>query len=231
MGIIIGLGGGDCNGDSENIYSRFIEFTGKANPRVLVLPTARRDEPDSDLEEAEFFISRGCDTSFLRLTDETLTKEEAEKAIDGADIIFVGGGNLKFLMDVWKRTGADKMLIKAYNNGKVLGGTSSGMMCWFAEGYDDCGEDGAFMFVDAVGIIPFSSCPHFESGSWGSYEQAVCGRPYSGFGIENGAALICRDGELSVMSGTDGGRIYLFDKDNGHIKEVYGGEAKKDNEI
>ncbi len=191
----------------------------------------RRDEPDSDLEEAEFFITHGCKTSFLRLTDEKLTKEEAEKAIDEADIIFVGGGNLKFLMDVWKHTGADEMLRKAYNNGKVLGGTSSGMMCWFAEGYDDCGEDGAFMFVDAVGIIPFSSCPHFESGRWGSYEQAVKGRPYSGFAIENGAALICRDGELSVISGTDGGTVYYFDKDKGYGKEVFGGEPKKENEI
>ena len=49
-------------------------------------------------------------------------------------------------MDTWKATKTDKYLLEAYEKGTVLSGASSGAMCWFKEGYDDC-IDEQFVFV------------------------------------------------------------------------------------
>ena len=28
-------------------------------------------------------------------------------------------------------------------------------MCWFRQGFDDCGPQDSFMFVDALGLLPY----------------------------------------------------------------------------
>jgi peptidase E len=231
MGIIVGLGGGDCNTDAAIIFDKIISLSGKKNPGVIILPTAKMDDKDGNADERAYFASKGCETQFMLVTKENLTPEEIDCRLNGADIIFVGGGNLKYLMNAWRETGTDKALKNAYKNGKVLCGSSSGMMCWFAEGFDDCGENGEFMFVKALGFIPYCACPHFESGSWSSFETRAEESSLSCFALENGAALISAHGEMSVISGSEGGRVYLFDKNNGYRKEVFGGTIKSNHEI
>ena len=228
MGIIFGFGGGDCNIDTGNIFDRIISFPGKTNPKVIILPTAQRDAPESSLDERDYFLSKGCDVDYLRLTDKSLSFERIKEIIESADIIFASGGNLEFLMNTWKETGADKLLKKAFESNTVLCGSSSGMMCWFSQGFDDCGPEGAFMFVDALGLLPYCACPHYESERWNTYDRYANESPYSSFAIENGAALVCIDGNLSVMSGSEGGRAYYFDKDKGYKKEVFGGKPKNE---
>ena len=152
---------------------------------------------------------------------------DIENTILSADIIYADGGNLKFMMNTFRSTGADKALKKAYERGIILSGLSSGMMCWFAEGYDDCGEDGAFEWIDCIGLLPYAACPHFEGGNWGSFADAVKGRESSAFAMENGAALVVIDGSYSVICGNEGGRVYCFDKDKKHEKSIFGGEEQR----
>ena len=227
MGKIIGIGGGRYeNGEIENIAAKIVSFCNKSNPAVVFLPTAGFDDMNGDEPIFDVFRKYGCTVTPLLLTDKSLTYEEIENKILSADIIYAGGGNLKFLMDTWKETGADKALKKAFEKGIICSGYSSGMMCWFAEGYDDCGENREFMFVDCLGILPYGSCPHFEGGSWPTFEQAVSGRKYSAFAMENGAALIYDEGKKSVICGNEGGMVYFFDKEKGHKKEIFGGEPQ-----
>ena len=224
MGIIIGIGGGRYdNGEILNIAEYICSLSKKSKPRLVFLPTASFDICDEDNDALKTFISLGCDCSVLKLTDKNLTYGEIEAALTGADIVYADGGNLKFMMDTFRQTGADKALRRAYESGVILSGYSSGMMCWFAEGYDDCGENGAFMFVECLGILPYAACPHFQGGEWHTFEEALKGRAFSGFAADNGAALVYKDGEFSVIYGNEGGRVYYFDKDKNHGKEIYGG--------
>ncbi len=224
MGTVTGIGGGIYdNGEILNIAEYIVSLAGKEKPRLVFLPTASFDICDEDNDALKTFVSLGCDCSVLKLTGAGLTYAEAERILLGADIIYADGGNLEFMMNTFNRTGASEILREAYKRGIILSGLSSGMMCWFAEGYDDCGEDGAFMFVDCLGILPYSACPHFQGGDWHTFEDAVRGRRYSGFAADNGAALVYRDGEFSVIYGNEGGRVYFFDKDKNHRKEIFGG--------
>lgn len=186
---------------------------------MLFLPTAGYDDINGDELIRDEFLRLGCSFDILFLTDETLSESEIRSAILGADIIYVGGGNVRFMMDVWKKTGAVKYLREAYEAGTVMSGFSAGAVCWFKEGYDDCGENGSFVFCDCLDILPFCCCPHFESDNWQSYAEAVKTREVSGCAIENGAALIYEDGVFSTMHGNSGGEVWFMDIENGHCAE------------
>ena len=222
MGIIIGVGGGRYD-DREvmPIFERIVELSGKSNPKVLFVPTAGFDDMEGDEVIFALFEELGASVSPLLLTDESLTYAEIEDKILSSDIVYAGGGNLKFLMDTWKKTGADAAFLKAYEKGVILSGYSSGSMCWFAEGYDDCGENHEFMFVDCLVIRPYCNCPHYESGYWQTFKEAVRGRSYSGLAIENGAAFIYNNGECSTMCGNDGGSVLILDKEKDFSEELF----------
>ncbi len=220
MGVIIGIGGGRySDGEVMPIFERIVAMSGKQNPKVLFVPTAGFDDMEGDEDIFALFEQLGASVSPLLLTDESLTYESIENAILTSDIVYAGGGNLKFLMDTWKRTGADVAFKKAYEKGVILSGYSSGSMCWFAEGFDDCGENHEFMFVDCLGLLPYCNCPHYESDYWQIFKDAVKSRTLTGLAIENGAAYIYDNGKVSTMCGNDGGSVYLLKKENGFAEE------------
>lgn len=219
MGIIVGIGGGRTE-DNEilPIFEHIVKLSKKKNPSVLFVPTAGFDDINGDEHIFRMFIGLGCSISALMLTDELLTKAEIEDKILSSDIIYAGGGNLKFLMDTWKATGADETFKKAYEKGIVLSGVSSGSMCWFSRGYDDCGENHEFMFVDCLGLLDYCNCPHYESDYWQVFTEAVKEQSLSGIALENGAALVYDNGRYYTICGNDGGDVYFFDSKNNFEK-------------
>ncbi|ANB64772.1 peptidase S51 family protein [Anoxybacillus sp. B7M1] len=56
---------------------------------------------------------------------------------DSDHYIYVGGGNTRNLLVLWKEWGLDNILRKAWNQGIVLAGISAGSICWFEEGVTD----------------------------------------------------------------------------------------------
>ncbi len=77
----------------------------------------------------------GCKTDTLYLSNAKVNKEEVNQKIENADIIYVGGGNTAYMMQVWRKYSVDKALIKAYKSGKILSGLSAGSICWFIAGH------------------------------------------------------------------------------------------------
>ena len=219
MGTIIALGGGRFdNGEMLSVAQFIRDASGKAHPHVLFLPTAGFDDMNGDEPIREAFLSLGCTFEALLLTDAALTAEQVHETILGCDIVYAGGGNLQFLMDTWNRTGASDALREAFDRGVVLSGLSSGAMCWFEGGYDDCGPDHAFVFIPCLGLLPHYYCPHFISESWQSFAMRVPETGKSGIGVEDGAALVYRDGQYSVITGNEGGDAFFFDKTQGYQK-------------
>ena len=217
MGKIVAIGGGRYDdGEIQNIIEYIASLSKNDNPKVLFLPTAGFDNIDGDEIIRELFEKCGCSFRPLLLTDKALSKRDVESAILSADIIYVGGGNVKFMMDTWNETGASEFLLRAYKKGTVMSGYSAGALCWFSIGYDDCGENGSFIFNDCLGILPYCCCPHYESGNWQTYKEEIKTQKLSGYAIENGAALIYLDGIFSTIHGNDGGDVFFFDSTKGH---------------
>ena len=53
------------------------------------------------------------------------------------DIFYVGGGNTRNLLVLWKEWGVDLLLKEAWDNGAILAGLSAGSICWFEQGLTD----------------------------------------------------------------------------------------------
>lgn len=221
MGTIISLGGGRYdNGEIINVFKKIRRFSDKKNPKVIFLPTAGFDDITGDEVILKSFEHFGCSAEPLFLTDSSLSYNFIRDKILSADIIYAGGGNLEFMMDTFKKTKADKILKEAYEKGIILSGLSAGAMCWYSEGWDDCGENGTYKFVDCIGILPYCICPHFDSYSWGKFEYAAKDAKYSSIALDNGAAMIYSDGKFSFMNGNDGGSVYFFDKEKNFEKRT-----------
>jgi peptidase E len=78
------------------------------------------------------------------------------------DAIFVGGGNTRSMLAVWRDWGLDRYLRTAWERGVVLGGASAGSICWFEHGVTDS-IAGALTAMPCLGFLPGSNCPHYDS--------------------------------------------------------------------
>ncbi len=223
MGKIVAIGG--CSEDDEEsipLFEKIMELSPKKTWKVTYLPTAQFDRDDGFPAIEERFKSLGCkEVVSLHLSDEKLTKKEIEDTILSSDIVYESGGNLKFLMDTWTKADALDVMKKAFENNIVLCGTSSGSMCWFDRGYDDCGENGEFMFVDCLGFIPYCNCPHFQSEYWKSFIAAAPSQDLPGLAIDNDAALVYDDGKMYVTRIYDDCSAYLITKENNYTVEEF----------
>lgn len=181
-------------------------------PKVVFLPTAGFDNFTPETEAYQDFVDAGCDVHVLKLSEYKMGSKKLEKIIMSADIIYAIGGNLKRVMDEFTRTGAGDLFKKAHEeNGAILCGISSGAMCWYDRGYDDCGLDGSFMFIKGLGLLPYSFCPHYNSKKWKTYTEAVKYQKLPGISAEDGAAIEFRDGKYRVLHEMEDRHAYFFD--------------------
>ena len=77
------------------------------------------------------------------------------------DIFYVGGGNTRNLLVLWKEWGLDLLLKEAWDNGAILAGLSAGSICWFEQGLTDS-VTGKLLPLECLGFLKNSNCPHFD---------------------------------------------------------------------
>ena len=145
-----------------------------------------------------------------------------EGLINKADIIYVGGGNTKSMLAVWKEWKLDKLLIKAYSKGTVLAGVSAGAICWFDTGITDSWASN-LNYIDCLGILPGSCCPHYDSEKdrrpsvHKFIEQENIKSVYA---IEDGAAIhFVDDAPYKNISFFKDSKVFFVDKQNSIIQE------------
>lgn len=201
MGIAVIIGGADIgHPHGELIMSEIDKLVGeRENKKMVYIPTAHRDRPDEEQNVNTYWEKRGYSVTHLYLSDMGLSDEYIRKTILEADMIYTPGGNLKFLMDTWRKRNVVGLMHKAYENGTVIAGNSSGAMCWFHFGWDDCGIDGKHMFIEGVDLFPYCLCPHFQNEKWHKFTEHVSEQEYDGLGIDDSTALVFNNGRVSVI--------------------------------
>lgn len=145
---------------------------GRETVNVLFIPTAS----DDDIGYCHgiythFGLRLGCNYDHLRLLAEETNRRQIAEKIGWADIIYVGGGNTREMMRVWREFGVTGHLRGAHLDGKVLMGLSAGSICWFEGGLSDSEKldgkpDWKPIWVDGLGLIPLLHSPHFDSEMW-----------------------------------------------------------------
>src|SRR5664279_3375677 len=113
------MGGGGFSMEPDNLaLDRYvIAQAGAERPKVCFLAQAGGDNSDYIVRFYQAFNALGCRASHLSLFSPHTA--DIEGFLMGQDVIYVGGGNTKSLLALWREWGLDKILLKAAANGTV----------------------------------------------------------------------------------------------------------------
>ena len=156
--IAIGGGGFGANPGQGMIENYILKQTKKKNPRICFIPTATGDNEAYKVSFYSTFTNLNCYPSHLDFFKRT---PDLNELILNQDAIFVGGGNTKSMLAVWKEWGLDKILKKAYLNGTVMSGVSAGAICWFQNGITDSWASNLKM-MPCLNFVKGTCCPHYD---------------------------------------------------------------------
>ena len=156
--IAIGGGGFGANPGQGIIEKYILKQTKKKNPKICFIPTATGDNEAYKVNYYSTFTNLDCCPSHLDFFKRT---PDLNDLILNQDAIFVGGGNTKSMLAVWREWGLDKILKKAYLNGTVMSGVSAGAICWFQNGITDSWASNLKM-MPCLNFIKGTCCPHYD---------------------------------------------------------------------
>ena len=113
---IIAIGGGGFLAEPRNLALEkyILEQTGKARPNVLMIPTARGDDAEYVAKFHAAFRELGARTQHLPFFHRT---PDLRSLILAQDAIFVGGGNTKSMLAVWREWGLPELLKRSVRIG------------------------------------------------------------------------------------------------------------------
>ena len=218
---IIAIGGGGFLAEPRNLALEkyIVDQTRKDRPKVLMIATARGDAADYVEKFHAAFGQIGAETQHLAFFDRT---PDIRALVLAQDAIFVGGGNTKSMLAVWRDWGLPDILREAYERGIVLGGQSAGAICWFEQGVTDSWAD-RLRPLDCMGVLPGSCCPHYdgEIERRPAYHALVkSGDLKPGYAIEDTVAAHFSNGKLErVVAKKAGAKAYYVSADAGVIRE------------
>ena len=188
---IIAMGGGGFSMEPDNpALDRYVcQATGKERPRVCFLAQASGESYEHVTRFYRAFTELDARPSHLSL----FNPHTADVAgfLLSQDAIYVGGGNTKSMLALWREWGVDAILRQAWQQGIVLAGISAGAICWFGEGLTDS-IPGDYTGLPCLGFLPMSCSPHFdgEAQRWPTYHRLVGnGQMQAGYGVDDYAAL------------------------------------------
>ncbi|HEV2601383.1 MAG TPA: peptidase E [Candidatus Babeliales bacterium] len=161
---IIAIGGGGFVRSSADDQARhmghyLIEQTGKKNPKVCFLSQASAESKEYMVWFYKTFLALGAQPSDISLFGSV--KNNWKGHLLAQDVIYVGGGNTRSMLALWREWGMDALLREAYEKGIVLSGVSAGAICWF----EQCITDSVWPLgaLQGLGILKGSCCPHYDS--------------------------------------------------------------------
>ena len=216
---LVCIGGGEIprykNGillpyETKEIDKEIVKLSNKEHPKFLFISIAS-SHPEEYFEGIKkVYEELGCIVKHL---DTNKTHNELEKEILNADIIYIGGGNTRHLVEELKDKELDKILIKAYNSGIVCSGLSAGSYCWFRYNYD---------LIEGMNVINAVNCVHYDQKdeiSKNKLYDVVKEKNIIGYAIDNQVALEFIDDDINVIKSNDIKNAYRISSIDGKIIE------------
>lgn len=220
---IIAIGGGSIGmGVTESIDRELIQLTSEDRPRALFIPTASGDELGYCREFSTTYKRYGCDVEILKLHE-----GDDPSKITVADLIYVGGGNTKMMLEVWRQHGVDELLQEHVMAGKPAGGLSAGALCWFRVGNSDWPRYEGIPGVntarlDCLGFVDLVLCPHTRNEEFrlDEFRQMMQEEHGVGVGLDDGCAIQVKDDHYRILSSMDGSVAHRIQWIEGTLHEV-----------
>ena len=204
-------GGGFTHKTDESLDQFVLNQLNIKNFKIGFLPTASKDNK----KKIDLFYRR-FDNNYAQLSHFNLcSKVEGFKEwILSKDIIYVGGGNTSYMLEIWKKNNLIKIFEEAYNKGIILSGVSAGAICWFDWILSDS-EGIGLKPLRGINLISGSCTPHSsENERINKFQNDIenSNMP-EGIAIDDGVAVLFIDGKPSeVYSSRKNCDAYFIDK-------------------
>ncbi len=219
---IIAIGGGEIKNKTTLKIDEYVanlakEHAGERRANALFIGTASHDS-------MPYFNSfRKTYTSVFDIKAEValivygeMNIEKIAGKINMADCIYIGGGDTIFMLEKWKETGMDKLILQAYEDGKIICGLSAGAICWFKDMYTDYeimrGKSSEYVLRKGLGVIDGALCPHYNEREKDFGDAFIKSSLRKAYCLENDCAIEFINGEFSKVI-TAGGNAYLLEKE------------------
>ena len=217
--VIIAIGGGE-NGrilddgtktayETEKIDEEIVNVTNKAKPRFLFICHAMcfsEKVQDSYFKTMKNIYEKkyNCVCRILK-SSELENKNYVESIIEWADIIYEGGGDTFSMLKLWKKTGFDNILYKAWNKGKIICGISAGAVCWFKSCTSEISNDEmkSLTCLNWIGLHVTPHCNEIKRRQ--STKEHLKKNNNVGIMLSNGAAIEIIDNKYKILNSTDNG--------------------------
>ncbi|MBN2469630.1 MAG: peptidase E [Anaerolineae bacterium] len=196
--IAIGGGGYASRPSDISLEAYVLAQTNALRPKVCYLPQAGGESREYIVRFYEAFIQLGAQPSWFSLFGSIPADWSAH--LLAQDALFVGGGNTRSMLALWREWGVDTVLHQALEEGIVLAGVSAGAICWFKHGITDSSQQ--LSVLDCLGFLEGSCCPHYDSEPERkpTYRDLVAkGQALPGFALDDGAAVHLVNGKLKQV--------------------------------
>jgi dipeptidase E len=124
------------------------------------------------------------------------------------------------MLEKWEEVGLTKLLIDAYEKGKIICGLSAGAICWFTDMYTDYeimrGQSSEYVLRKGLGVLNGTMCPHFNEREKDFTLAMEKGELKGAYCVENDCALEFTDGVMTKVISA-GGKAYYMENDQGQL--------------
>jgi dipeptidase E len=221
---IVAMGGGGFSMEPDNplLDQYILGLVDKPQPKVCFLPTAGGDSDRYIVKFYSAFLKFPCQPSHLSLFNpQTLN---LRGFLLEQDIIYVGGGNTRNLVALWREWELDRFLKEAWERGTILCGLSAGSLCWFESGVSDYPGNGVLKPLNCLGFLQGSHCPHYdgEANRRPTYHQLVAeGILPDGYAADDGVGLHFINGTLAkIVSSRPHAKAYRVERQDEGVQET-----------
>jgi peptidase E len=210
---IIAIGGGGFTHQLDQSLDQFvIDKLKKTNNKIGFLATASKD----DEKKISLFYKRFENTEFeLSHFNLTTNINGFSEWIMSKDLVYIGGGNTVFMLEIWRKNKLEHIFKEAYEKGIILSGISAGAVCWFDWILSDAVGPG-FNPLRGINLISGSCTPHSSNiERINQFESDIKSNKLpQGVAIDDGVAVVFVDGKpTEVYSSRKNHTAYFLNKD------------------
>lgn len=227
--IIVCIGGGEIRTKQTLEIDRFLAELAKRHageekrPLALFVGTASHDSlPYYNSFHKTYTGEFGLKTDVALSFKGTMDAGKTAAKFLAADLVYVGGGDTKFMLETWEKNGFREHIKAAYERGVPIAGLSAGAICWFDEMYTDSeiieGNSTSYKLMPAMGMLEGTACPHYDERQKDFDEAILSGKSKKAYAFENLSAEVF-EGGVPVKTISAGGSVYVLENENGEISK------------
>ena len=146
--------------ETKAIDEEIVRISGKVNPRMIFIGTASKENGYYFNAIKDIYEALGAEVTNLSLEDFNEMHETKEEYINrirnlilDSDIIYIGGGNTKYMIEKWKEFYIENILKEALADGTVLAGFSAGSYIMFKFNYE---------LIQGMDLISMVNIVHYD---------------------------------------------------------------------